>query len=237
MRFDRSQFARCNGDLPWMIMLIVTEAKSRRSTAQHHWVTKWVTHTDRKIYLFRINELEGEFESSPGHHFPYFSRGYSGFRKWILGPFEARKPNLSDRFLRRMLTDWTRRGEQGSRPRVRFDPVGEVPVRAIANCRRLCRHHRIRLRSRELAASEPQHHIAGSQRERPDALGEAMTLSECGPALGRDIRQRPHPREVTAARMCRATAWLQRNLPVRLPATMEICESHDLSKLGISSPS
>jgi hypothetical protein len=31
------------------------------------WVTKRVTQLNRKIYLFRINSLEGEFESSPGH--------------------------------------------------------------------------------------------------------------------------------------------------------------------------
>ena len=31
------------------------------------WVTKRVTQLDRKIYLFLINELEVEFESSPGH--------------------------------------------------------------------------------------------------------------------------------------------------------------------------
>ena len=31
------------------------------------WVTKRVTQLNRKIYFFRINSLEGEFESSPGH--------------------------------------------------------------------------------------------------------------------------------------------------------------------------
>lgn len=37
------------------------------SNASAGWVTKRVTKPDRKDYLFRINRLQGAFESSPGH--------------------------------------------------------------------------------------------------------------------------------------------------------------------------
>jgi hypothetical protein len=43
-----------------------------------------VTQQDRKIYLFPINELEGEFESSPGRHSPYFSRVTADFEGGFL---------------------------------------------------------------------------------------------------------------------------------------------------------
>ena len=56
-------------------MMGVVDLDDKRSQASRRlcsgigpWVTKWVTQSDRKIYLFLINELEGEFESSPAEH-------------------------------------------------------------------------------------------------------------------------------------------------------------------------
>ncbi len=75
------------------------------------WVTKWVTELNRKVYLFRINSLEGEFESSPGHHFPLFFIHLESFSKVVSkgkkvhdsSDFESHPRMLADRWSAREL--------------------------------------------------------------------------------------------------------------------------------------
>ena len=64
------------------------------------WVTKRVTQLNRKINVFRIKSLEGEFESSPGHHknFILFFNGlgarFESLLSWFFADVRRRLAHL-----------------------------------------------------------------------------------------------------------------------------------------------